>query len=83
MSKNFVFIVFVSFVITACAQNSKSDNSIENKADTVVIMDVNNEKKPYEIYYPAGLIIKERFNPPDGFVRIKADTSSFAYYLRN
>ncbi len=34
-------------------------------------------------YYPDGMTVGTRYNAPEGFVRVPADSGSFAYYLRN
>ncbi len=69
-----LFSIFIFF--SSCIQNSKcidhSDTSI-NKEETETTNEIINE---------SAKTIGTRFNPPEGYERVKADTNSFAEYLR-
>jgi hypothetical protein len=38
--------------------------------------------EPYAVLDPEGMTLEERFNPPEGFVRVEAEEGSFGAYLR-
>lgn len=73
--KKLLFLSSLSVIFAACGQTNdtivKQDNhSIEETSTTAE-------------FNPEGMTIESRYNVPAGFERVKADSGSFAFYLRN
>ena len=72
--KKLLFVSSLSVIFVACGQTS----------DTVI----NEDSVTYQTsenvieFNPKGMTIETRYNVPAGFERVKADSGSFAYYLR-
>lgn len=62
------------YLFTSCSQTD-SDSLQANAAQ----QDSSTAKE----YQPTGMTIRERYNAPQGFQRVAADSGSFAYYLRH
>lgn len=73
--RKLIHFLFISLFLPACGQVDPSlkivDSSGQNIEKSVVLID------------PIGRTIETRFNVPSGFERLKVDSSSFEYYLRN
>ncbi len=88
-----LFILVLVFFLFSCQENTKIDDIpketekvIEEKNTTQKVDEVNkvdNTKKEIEINYinPKGTTIKDRFNTPKGFKRIKTD--DYGEFIRN
>lgn len=68
-----LFISTFIFVLQACGQDT-----IQSTSDTASAGNLN-----LPAIDTSGMTLQSRFNPPAGFERISADSSSFAHYLRN
>lgn len=73
MLKHLTLLVLAASIFTACSQKS-------NDATTP---DSSQAEGNTEEFNPDGMTIASRYNTPNGFERISADSSSFAHYLRN
>lgn len=74
MKVKVILLVSIIFLLVGCSKNSnlkvnKDNSSIENKE--------------YAVINKEGLIIKDRFKPPNDYIRTEVDKNSFADYLRN
>lgn len=74
MRPSVLLIALSSFVFCACAQNQEDSISVQQ--------DTTNSKSAVE-FNPGGKTIEKRYNVPLGFIRVAADSGSFAHYLRN
>lgn len=70
--RHILFLVSISFIFAACGQ-SDSTNSETSDVDSTSVREFN----------PDGMTVETRYNVPNGYVRVPADSGSFGYYLRN
>ena len=76
--KNLILIILIIIItLTYCSQKKTDENKKQNKSEETI------DSKVIKIINEKGKYVKTRFNPPKGYVRIKADSNSFGYYLRN
>ncbi|MCD4746245.1 MAG: DUF4846 domain-containing protein [Bacteroidales bacterium] len=76
--KNLILIILIIIItLTYCSQKKSDGNKKLNKSEETI------DSKVIKIINEKGKYVKTRFNPPKGYVRIKADSNSFGYYLRN
>jgi len=71
------FLLFV-LSLSACSDISSEKTVTVAEEDTALL-----PQNPPKVLNPDGKTIITRFNTPAGFVRVPADSLSFAYYLRH
>lgn len=76
MIKHLTVFVVSACVFTACSQPT-NDSIPDSKKDSTTI------ESSTEEFNSEGTTIEKRYNVPNGFERINADSTSFAHYLRN
>ncbi|MFC2125934.1 DUF4846 domain-containing protein [Bacteroidota bacterium] len=73
MNTGRLIFLTLSSLVFSCQPPSKSEGSLTETDQRI---------NTFHIFNPNGQTINERFNPPDGFMRTKEDSGSFATYLR-
>ena len=70
--RHVLFFIGMSFIFVACGQSDSTYSEITTKDSTAI-----------EEFNPDGMTVEKRYNVPEGFVRVPADSGSFGLYLRN
>ncbi|XOV67924.1 MAG: DUF4846 domain-containing protein [Fluviicola sp.] len=88
MIKLFSLTLVSACVFTACSQAENERDSVPQITKTTEITTGEQTNGSFTVenqeeFNPNGTTIEDRYNVPEGFQRISADSMSFAYYLRN
>jgi hypothetical protein len=72
------FALFISLTICCCSSADRQQDSLEVHSKKQVVEAIQHSELDTN-----GTTIQSRFNPPDSFYREEADSTTFAFYLRN
>ncbi|WP_420573315.1 DUF4846 domain-containing protein [Kordia sp.] len=76
--KNTVFVLFLSLIVFACAEEKKQ---VVQQTKDIALQQVTEIED--NLINPNGKTIQERFNTPKNYTRIPLETTHFGTYLRN